>query len=294
MKMHRLFAALMTLILLACLYGVQGQYTTPDSGYSTTPGAYSSASSAATSAVSQYSQYYSMTGQKTHLTAPQKYQATGKVPTTLYFSGQQQAVPYSQYQSYATYTGGNSLWIQGATSWTQYASVPQGASLSLLAISATGSNGYLYEIYPNGQLMKNYYYFYPGYNIINFYADTIGPHILLFSINGQVSNAIVINVVPYYPPTYQQPIYQTPSYQSPGGYSSSSYASVTIKSNIKGYNVYMDGNYVTTEGSTGPMDGIVTITIPGGMSHKITISKGGYSKSSSMYFASGKSYNMNL
>jgi len=98
MKMHRLFAALMTLILLACLYGVQGQYTTPDSGYSTTPGAYSSASSAATSAVSQYSQYYSMTGQKTHLTAPQKYQATGKVPTTLYFSGQQQAVPYSQYQ----------------------------------------------------------------------------------------------------------------------------------------------------------------------------------------------------
>jgi hypothetical protein len=289
MKMHRLFAVLTTLILLACLYGVQGQYTTPDSGYSTMPSAYSTTSSPAPSTVSQYSQYYSMTGQKTHITAPQKYQVTGNMPSTLYFSGQQQAVPYSQYQSYATYTGGNSLWIQGATSWTQYATVPQGASLSLLAISATGSNGYLYEIYPNGQLMTNYYYFFPGYNVINFYADTIGPHILLFSINGQVSNAIVINVVQYYPPTYQQP-----SYPMSGSYPSSNYASATIRSSLKGYNVYMDGNYVTTEGTTGLMDGIVTITIPGGMSHKITISKGGYSKSSSMYFASGKSYNMNL
>ena len=29
-----------------------------------------------------------------------------------------------------------------------------------LAISSAGGNGYLYEIYPDGHLVKNYYYFY--------------------------------------------------------------------------------------------------------------------------------------
>jgi hypothetical protein len=104
------------------------------------------------------------------------------------------AVPYSQFQSYATYTGGYSLWIQGSTSWTQYAQVPQGSSLSLLATSSTGGNGYLYEIAPDGKLTKNSFYFYPGNNHIGFFADKTGQHILLFVIGNQVSNAIVIDV----------------------------------------------------------------------------------------------------
>ncbi len=163
-----------------------------------------------------YSQYYSMPigpAPTIHITAPQKYGISGKVPTSLYFIGQTQAVPYSQYQTYAMYTGGNSLWIQGTTSWTQYATVPQGASLALLAITSIGGSGYLYEIRPDGQLLKNYYYFYPGYNQVSFYADTLGPHILLFSIGSQLSNAIDIDVTGYNPTPYQQPSYQQSSYQ---------------------------------------------------------------------------------
>lgn len=178
-----------------------------------------------------YSQYYSLPigpVPTTHITAPQKYGISGKVPTSLYFIGQTQAVPYSQYQTYAAYTGGNSLWIQGTTSWTQYATVPQGSSLALLSITSTGGSGYLYEIRPDGQLMKNYYYFFPGYNQISFYADTLGQHILLFSIGSQLSNAIDIDVVGYNPSSYQQTGYQQPAsqqsssqpsgYQAPGGY----------------------------------------------------------------------------
>jgi hypothetical protein len=36
---------------------------------------------------------------------------------------------------------------------------------------------------PGGQLTKNYYSFFPGYNQINFYADTVGLHINLFAID---------------------------------------------------------------------------------------------------------------
>jgi hypothetical protein len=167
---------------------------------------------------SQYSQYYTMqtvpaTG--THIIAPKQYQISGNVPANVYFNYQQQAVPYAQYQNYATYTGGNSLWIQGSSSWTQYAAVPQGAFISLIATSSNGGNGYLNEIYPDGRLLKNNYYYFPGDNQMGFWADTTGQHILLFIINGQVSNAIVIDVVSYQPPVYQRPVYTQPSYVSP-------------------------------------------------------------------------------
>jgi hypothetical protein len=201
MRRNHLVSMLLALILLTCVSGVQAQG--PDQMVS------------ATSKVdfSQYSQYYSMpqgSAPTTHIVAPEKYDINGKVPTSIYFGYQQQAVPYSQYQTYSTYTGGNSLWIQGATSWTQYAAVPQGSSLSLLAISSAGGNGYLYEIYPDGHLTKNYYYFYPGYNLINFYADAVGQHILLFAIDYSISNAVAINVAAYNPPAYPQPGYPQP------------------------------------------------------------------------------------
>jgi hypothetical protein len=150
-----------------------------------------------------------------HITAPQRYVISGMLPSSLYFIGQTQAVPYSQYQTYATYTGGNSLWIQGTTSWSQYATVPQGSSLTLLTITSTGGSGYLYEIRPDGQLIKSNYYFYPGSSQTSFYADTIGQHILLFSIGGMLSNAIDIDVVGYSPQSSLQPGYLTPTASQP-------------------------------------------------------------------------------
>ena len=151
---------------------------------------------------SQFSQYFSLTrsASKMHIEAPKKHEIRNEIPTTVYFGYQMQAVPYTQYQTYPAYTGGNSLWIQGATSWTQYSQVPQGSSLSLLATSVIGGNGYLYETDPNGITSTNSFYFFPGNSQISFYADTVGQHTLRFIIDGQVSNSVVINVVPYTPP----------------------------------------------------------------------------------------------
>ena len=86
-----------------------------------------------------YSQYYSIyNGPATekHIEASRQYVVGDVAPTTVYLGSQMQAVPYPQY--YATYTGGNSLWIQGSASWTQYAKVPQGSPLSLLAFITNG------------------------------------------------------------------------------------------------------------------------------------------------------------
>ena len=83
-------------------------------------------------------------------------------PATIYLGTQQQPVPYAQYntwpipvmQSYPP------LWIQGVGSWTQYVTVPQGATVPLIAVSPTGGNGYLGEII-NGMTYNSNYYFYP-------------------------------------------------------------------------------------------------------------------------------------
>ncbi|MFB3766276.1 MAG: cupredoxin family copper-binding protein [Methanotrichaceae archaeon] len=231
-------------------------------------------------AVSRYSEYYKITPQAPSkpLTSPTQYQLT-QVPTTLYFggSGSQKAVSYYQYQSYAAYTGQNSLWIQGPSSWTQYAAVPQGASLSLLATTPSGGYGYLYEIYPDGTLDKEGYYFYP-YDQIGFYADQIGEHLMMFVINGQPSNAVVIDVVPYQSPL---PVYN--------------YAALTVSSSwLRGYNVFVDNIYQATEGTTGEAPGVLSFVIPGDQYHTITIQGSGYTFSDYRYFNAGWAYTLGV
>lgn len=256
---------------------------------------------------SMYSQYYTMysgPAPKDHIKAPKKGELKDKTPATVYFSYQMQAVPYAQYQTYATYTGGNSLWIQGSSSWTQYAKVPQGSSLSLMATSSTGGNGNLFEINPDGNLYKNTFNFYPGYNQIDFYADTIGPHILLFVINSQVSNSVVIDVVPYtYTPPYVQPY--TPPYQNPVSIqpypdgtilppdstpitTTGDSTATIVSQGMRGYQVFLDGKYIGTEGTGGdPLDGRFTFRVIGNQNHDIRVYDGQFNYPKTMFFERG-------
>lgn len=155
-------------------------------------------------ATSQYAQYYTMpSGQtpSTHIGAPVQVDIIGKTPINLYFSTQNQMVTYSQYASNPATTGAISMWIQGATDWAQYAVIPQGATVSLLTVSPTGGSGYINEIRPDTAMYRSNFYFYP-YSTLNFYADTIGRHVLSFGLNGQVSNTVIIDVTgTYTPPT---------------------------------------------------------------------------------------------
>ncbi len=231
-------------------------------------------------ALQQFSQYYrsSSGAPKNQLTAPTKIDLKGAEPETLYFGSTQKAVPYSQYQTYALTTGANSLWIQGASSWTQYAVVPLGSTLTMITMSPAGGNGYIYEIYPDGSLDKSGYYFYP-YNQVGFYADEVGEHQLFFNIDGQPSNVIVIDVAPYQmpaPPTY-------------------GYALVTVSSSwLRGYNVYVDGSYQATEGTTGESDGTVTISVQGNQYHNIAIDGNGFTFSDYKYFNAGYAYTLSV
>ncbi|MDD1752023.1 MAG: hypothetical protein LUQ38_02900 [Methanotrichaceae archaeon] len=219
MKMYQLLPAFLGFILLAFVSGAVGQYMqypTESAGYATTPSPISvgyptTQTSQVGQTTDQYAQYYTMgPAPNTHITAPQQFNIEGNTPATVYFGYQQQPVPYAQYQSSPTYGQGDTLWIQGSSSWTQYAEVPQGAVVPLLAISPKGGSGYISETHPNGQTYTYNYFFYPA-SQLTFYADTPGRHTLTFTIPGDPSNPVTIDVTgTYTPPRYYNP----PSYYS--------------------------------------------------------------------------------
>jgi hypothetical protein len=211
MKEFRLLIALLSLILVACLSGVEGQYTQypASSGYPATlnPPTIQTAQAGQTTDVSQYAQYYTMgAASNTHITAPQQFAIADMTPATVYFGNEQQPVAFSQYQSNPAYAGVNSLWIAGSASWAQYVTVPQGSSVPLLASSPRGGEGYISEIDPNGKMTNYPFYFYPN-SLLQFYADTPGRHVLSFVLAGQPSNQVTIDVVHQAPSYYTQPSY---------------------------------------------------------------------------------------
>ncbi len=231
------------------------------------------------SAVLSYSQYFQSTSNapSNPITAPTEFNLQEQEPSMLYFGSSQRAIPYSQYQTYALSAGLNSFWIKGSSSWTQYAMVPLGSSLSLIGTSSTGGYGYLYDVRPDGTLETNSYYFYP-YNQIGFYADQEGQHLLFFNINGLPSNIIVIDVEQYQP----RPI-------------PPAYALVTVSSSwLRGYDVSVDGSHQATEGMTGEPDGVVTIQVPGNQYHTIAVEGNLFSFSDYKYFSAGMAYTLNV
>ncbi|VVB71487.1 Uncharacterised protein [uncultured archaeon] len=205
-KMHRLFLTLLPIIVLACLFGAQGQfqeqYVMPSSGYPT-------AVTSTAKNPSQYSQFYIINpgpAPSNPIGAPRQFEMIGSMPSTVYLGEKMQSVPYSQYRLSPAYTRASSLWIKGKTDWTQYAAVPQGSTLSLIAITPTGGSGSLDFVNSDGKEYSHDYFFYPN-SLLTVYADTIGRHVLSFDINGQASNQVMIDVVGNYaqPSTYVQP-----------------------------------------------------------------------------------------
>jgi hypothetical protein len=186
MKMNRLLSALLALILLACLSGVQAQSNVVAlSGYSgPMPGADAS--------TYDYTQFYGSIGGSAPsalVTAPVQFNLT-HAPANVYFGTQMQQVPFSTYQPAAS---GNALWIEGSSDWSQYAMVPQGAMVQLLAISISQGTGSVVLSSASGQKINYDYFIYPT-SRLGFYASAPGRHTLSFIANGVVSNTVIIDV----------------------------------------------------------------------------------------------------
>ncbi|MCX6669262.1 MAG: hypothetical protein NTV25_05570 [Methanothrix sp.] len=242
---------------------------------------------------------------------PVKIDITHEKPSKIYF-GSGQEVAYSQYQTAVAPAGGNELWIQKGADWSQYAIVPAGAGLRLIAFAPVSGQADYYEIIQTDSLniTSNRVNFYSGYNSMNFVADKVGRHILLFVLNNQPSQAIIVDVISQAPPA-QQDYGQNPypgSFSQPSGGSvqyptnnptyTTTYVPqtdaaagdtpVTIQTSMMGYDVYVDGAYVGKDGTNGDaMDGVFRFMVAGGQTHTIRVFDGMNNYEKPMYFERG-------
>jgi hypothetical protein len=128
------------------------------------------------------------------ISTPIKFDIAQKTPSRIYF-GTGQPLPYTQYISTVP-SRTNELWVQGATDWSQYVVSPLGTWLQLVAYAPVGGSAGFYEIVQTDTTAPKYtiYQFYPGYNTMYFNADQMGRHILLYVVNNQPSNVVIVDV----------------------------------------------------------------------------------------------------
>jgi hypothetical protein len=262
---------------------------------------------------------------------PVKFDVTHRMPSRIYF-GSGRDVTYTQYQSTIAAARGNELWIQKGLDWSAYAIVPAGTGMQLIAFAPAGGQADYYEILQTDSLniTSRRVNFYSGYNSLNFRADKVGRHVLLFILNNQPSNSIIVDVISQAPSVVQTSGEMPPSTNMPpasnqpnagqtmtGDLGQTSYSSsssyqtygtsyppqgavggdtpVTIQTTMRGYDVYVDGVMVGKEGSNGDaQDGIFRFSVVGGMAHTIRIFDGVNNFEKSMNFERGVSKIINV
>ena len=214
---------------------------------------------------------------------PVGFTITGNEPTILYFGWQ--TVPYSEYVSSAMYAGSNALWIEGETAWTRYAACPVGTWLQLIITTPAGGSAEFYEVSPaSGTTITPYNL--GTYDRMSFFAAEQGRYALFFVANNQPSNVVIIDVGEEWTPEMitgpdgtgqgaapTTTIPDTTPAPTPTPTPTYGDVSVTLESqNMRGYDVYLDENYVGTDGQGGDaLDGVYRINVVGGQWHTVKV-----------------------
>jgi hypothetical protein len=147
-----------------------------------------------------YREYYKTTVAPTMfvmsdaVSSPVKYDISGQMPAGVYYRNGQW-LPYATYAA-SQLTRSNDLWISGQTNWTQYAAIPVGSSLQLLANVPSGGVGSFFKLIQTNAVSTDYRtaQFNPGYSSMSFIAGQTGRHMLYFVVNNQPSNLVIVDV----------------------------------------------------------------------------------------------------
>lgn len=225
---------------------------------------------------------------------PASFAITGNEPSVLNFGWQ--TVPYSEYTASGIYAGSNELWIEGETTWTRYAVCPVGTWLQLVTTTPAGGAAEFYEIGPSGGARIAQHAM-GSYNRMSFFAGEVGRYVLFFVANNQPSNVVVIDVGDPWnlgtaPGPAIPPSGTIPSALRPAPMPTSGDVAVTLESqNMRGYDVYLNDNYVGTDGQGGDaLDGIFKLNVVGGQWHTIKVWDGEWFYGKPKFYERRQSY----
>ncbi len=172
-------------------------------------------------------------------------------------------IPYSEYISRIR---SSELWTRDNITWRQYIQVHQGDLIELVAYAPKEGRADVYRVsYSKGTISHRGYDLFPGYYKMKILADEVGRTMIISILDSQPS-AVIMDVLP---------IEQKP----PGGpvdvkTALPGKAKITIISkNVKGYDVYVDGVFYSSDIADGLPDGIASFYLNGDSTYTITVSK---------------------
>lgn len=176
--------------------------------------------------------------------------------------------------SYSDYISGpaarplsSELWIQKAAVWSRYDQVTAGEVVDLIVSTPQDGSADIYLIsYANSATKHWNFKFLAGYHLFRLRPEETGRLFMLLAQANEPGNALILDVLPR---KNEQSVSSLNVNEVLIGE-----AQITIKSQkIKGYDVYVDGVFFSSDMSDGSLDGISSFTIGGDKTHTITISQ---------------------
>jgi hypothetical protein len=159
------------------------------------------------------------------------------------------------------------LWVRTGRQWSQYEQTYTGNDVDLIVYIPRGGDADIYLVsYAKSTINHWRFKFLAGYYLLRLRPEDSGRFFLVMALDNQPSNALILDASE---PPQETSISPLDVASIPVGR-----AKVTIKSErIKGYDVYLDGVFYSSDISDGALDGMTSFTIVANMTHTITVSQ---------------------
>ncbi|MDD4651877.1 MAG: hypothetical protein PHQ34_06565 [Methanothrix sp.] len=175
------------------------------------------------------------------------------------------------YSDYASGTAGaplfSELWISQDSVWSRYGEVTAGDAVDLIVRTPREGSGDIYLVsYAKNTTLHWNFKFLDGCYRLQLTPAESGRLFMLLAQGTEPGNALILDVLPG----------QSEQSFSPVDVNSIAMgdAFVTIRSQrLRGYDVFVDGVFFSSDNSDGSLDGVASLTIGGGKTHTITISE---------------------
>lgn len=170
------------------------------------------------------------------------------------------------YKDYVTQARSSELWAQKNATWTRYLLANQGDKIDLVLYAPSEGNADLYSVsYAASKILHRSYHLSPGYYSLKLEAAEAGRTMMILAVNSQPGNALIIDVAPR-PAGQAGPVEVTASLLG--------MAKVVIESDrVRGYDVFVDGVFFSSDAADGAVDGKASLDIAGDRIHTITVSQ---------------------
>ena len=198
----------------------------------------------------------------TTLSLPLAFNISRNEPQMLQFGSD-----HLNFSEYVSSSFLSELWVRTGVRWSRYEQLVQGVDADIILHMPKDGNLDVYLIsYARGSTNHWNFKLLKGYYLLRLTPGEDGRLFMIAALDNQPGNALMLDVSPLSDVSSSTPL--------DVGTIQIGKAKVTIKSQrIKGYDVYVDGVFYSSDISDGVLDGVTSFTIGAGQTHTITVSQ---------------------